>query len=148
MERKLIALVVVVLVLGLGGVSYVIYTQIHSPKIDDGSFTRFEKLEFTSAYAESSGGNYLIHMTIKNTGSASATIDSSTIFYNGSPATAYGTYAPTTTFGTLTLDAGNSTTLIITLPDGADSPWVSSMNIEVMIQTVAGRQYPKVIILP
>lgn len=122
-----------------------------------GSFTRFEKLEFTSAYAtyvpKSPGldnANYTIYMKIKNTGSASATIDPDSIFYNGKPADAYGKYSPAPSFGMFTLEPGNSTIpqLIITLPGNSTSNWVSSMNVELMIQTTAGRQYPKVITLP
>lgn len=115
-----------------------------------GSFTRFEKLEFTSAYATYSGTNYVINMTIKNTGSASATIDPVTIFYNGKPASAYiAPYTPSPSFNTpIVLDPGNATSQWITMQGGSGSYWQSSMNLEVMIQTTAGRQYPKVITLP
>jgi len=118
------------------------------------SFTRFEKLEFTSAWAAYNSGTspyYNISMTVKNTGSAAATIDNSTIFYNGRPASAYSSFQPNAvigTTGTVPLDPGNSTTLAIILPAGSGSNWVSSMSIEVMIQTTAGRQYPKVVVLP
>lgn len=123
------------------------------------SFTRFEKLEFTSAYAlynSTIPQSYTIYMNIKNTGSAAATIDNSTIFYNGRPASAYGTtyltYMPIANFQTISLDPGNSTSFtIVLLAQSSTYPgsnWVSNMNVEVMIQTTAGRQYPKVVTLP
>jgi len=119
-----------------------------------GSFTRFEKLEFTSAYATFDGANnrFTIYMTLKNTGSAAATIDNSTIFYNGKPYNAYLTaYQPNMPLGTtgqISMDPGNSTSPTITLPGASGSSWVSGMTVEVMIQTTAGRQYPKVVVLP
>lgn len=58
------------------------------------SFTKYEKVEFTSAYADLTGGNFVAVMNFKNTGSATATVDSATIFYNGKPAVAFPT-APT-----------------------------------------------------
>lgn len=113
------------------------------------SFTRFEKIEFTSAYANFAGasGNYTIIMTLKNTGSAAATIDPATIFYNGKPAEAYIGDAPFANFQTFTMNPGNITqNLQILIKSGGN--FTSSMNLEVMIQTTAGRQYPKVITLP
>jgi FlaG/FlaF family flagellin (archaellin) len=117
------------------------------------SFTKYEKVEFTSAYADYDAGTsyYNISMVLKNTGSAAATVDNSTIFYNGKPADApaYEGFAPVANFASFTMIPGNVTSgLTIDLKGGTDSPWASGMTVEVMIQTAAGKQYPKVITLP
>jgi archaellum component FlaG (FlaF/FlaG flagellin family) len=128
------------------------------------SFTRFEKLEFTSGWAKLyykgsvypnnnsknfANDTYVVFLSLKNTGSASAGIDPATIFYNGKPYNAYTTYAPSVNLtSTKSLDPGSSTLLDLFLPAQTGSIWVSSMSVEVMIQTTAGRQYPKVIVLP
>jgi len=123
-----------------------------------GSFTRFEKLEFTSAWASySQSSGYTINLMLKNTGSASATIDASSIMYNGKPDIAYGSFAPTANLNTsalpipktrVTLEPGAAINATITLKNTVGTPWVSSMSVEVMIQTTAGRTYPKVVVLP
>jgi len=108
------------------------------------SFTRFEKLEFTTAYATVDNNNFFINMTIKNTGSATATIDKDSILYNGRPASAY--TGVTANFNATTLDPGQSATGTITLPKG--STWGSGMTVEIMLHTAAGKDYPKVVVLP
>ena len=109
------------------------------------SFTRFEKLEFTTAYATVDNDNFVINMTIKNTGSATATIDKDSILYNGRPANAY-TDKVNATFNAMTLEPGQSATGTITLPK--DSTWRSGMTVEIMLHTAAGKDYPKVVVLP
>jgi len=108
------------------------------------SFTRFEKLEFTTAYATVSTNQYNITMTIKNTGSATATIDTGSILYNGRPASAY--TSVNATFSPTTLDPGQSATGTIILPKG--DTWNSGMTVEIMLHTAAGKDYPKVVVLP
>lgn len=113
------------------------------------SFTKYEKLQFISAYAASNtNGTYTIHMTLKNTGTATATIDPATIFYNGKPGNAYPlTDVPVTNFPLTPYDPGKgSGDLTILLPN-AGGTWTSGMSVEVMIQTTSGSQYPKVIVL-
>jgi len=110
-----------------------------------GAFTRYEKLEFVSAYAEKDG-NFKIHIRLKNTGSADATID--LWFFNGKPANStddkWGVSIPDDLNGT-TLKPGDTKEGTIDL---TGSDWKSGMTVEIMVQTVAGRQYPKSIILP
>jgi FlaG/FlaF family flagellin (archaellin) len=118
------------------------------------SFTKYEKVEFTSGYADlnSTGTTFTTILNFKNTGSATAMVDNATIFYNGKPAVGYGTSAPSallnmsftsTTLNLLPGEIGNAT---ITMTRGGT--WVSGMTVEIMIQTSAGKQYPKVITLP
>jgi FlaG/FlaF family flagellin (archaellin) len=115
-----------------------------------GSFTRFEKLEFVSGYvSDANSDHFNITVTLKNTGSADATID--LVFLNAKPSSAYGTTVSNVTItytGATTLKPGDSTSAVLTLSRGTGTVWKSGMSVEVMIQTVAGRQYPKTINLP
>jgi FlaG/FlaF family flagellin (archaellin) len=114
------------------------------------SFTKYEKIEFTSAYTDLIGTNYVVTMDVKNTGSAAATIDPTYIMYNGKPATAVIYAAPNTpvpSFASITLNPGDSRTgLTIDLPTG--TVWQSGMTVELTLHTTAGKDYPKVITLP
>jgi hypothetical protein len=96
-------------------------------------------------------------MTLKNTGSADATID--LILLNGRPSNTYSRNdAVTITFdgqefpnNRPTIVPGNETTGYIILQKSTETQptvWKSGMTLEILVQTVAGRQYPKSIILP
>ena len=120
------------------------------------SFTKYEKIEVSSAYAvlddndtplDPSDDFFLLTMDLKNTGSATATIDSSYILYNGKPATGY-TDAPVPAGLDVTLEPGKVAQGTITFPKVADGDWSAGMTVEVMLHTVAGKDYPKVITLP
>jgi flagellin-like protein len=131
-----------------------------------GAFTRFEKLEFVSAYTEVGTNDtglpvFNISIRLKNSGSADATIDM--IFLNGKPIDSYINKPINTVyvyasshFGQNTLKPGDSIDGYILLlkykeadENGAKySPWKPGMTVEVMVQTVSGRQYPKSVILP
>ncbi|MGA3192023.1 MAG: archaellin/type IV pilin N-terminal domain-containing protein [Candidatus Bathyarchaeia archaeon] len=124
-----------------------------------GSFTRFEKLQFTSAWANTnSSSGWAIYMMINNTGSAPATIIASNILYNGKPASAYATpysdqpkvYLNGTLNADVSLNPGQGLgNAIVSLPSGTGgSDWSSGMTVEITIQTAAGNQYPKTIQLP
>ena len=111
------------------------------------SFTRFEKLEFSSAYVEDVSGNYFVHIKIKNTGSAALTIDS--ILLNGKPVDAYavnGSDTVVVSWVSQTLEPGQQTDGTIQLTKGIK--WTSGMSVEVTIHTTSGRDYPKVVVLP
>jgi len=112
------------------------------------SFTKYEKIEFTSAYTVTSGTDFVVHMDLKNTGSAAATVDPSYLLYNGMPATAFPTaYRPAPTFTTFTLQPGqNQTDITINFAMGGN--WTSGMTIELTLHTAAGKDYPKVVTLP
>jgi FlaG/FlaF family flagellin (archaellin) len=101
------------------------------------SMTRYEKVQFVSAYANSDSQ---VAFNVKNTGTSPATIDVSTIFINGRPD------------GTITWQTGNSTATM--QPGDALGGTIdftalpSGTSVEVMIQTTSGNQYPKVVVLP
>jgi len=124
-------------------------------------FTRFEKLEITSAYADLTGGNFVITLNFKNTGSAAATI--SDVLLNGKPASAYGTavssalvtcgtssYDFVVSGGTVSVPIGSEGNLVVTAPLTVPptTPFVSGVSIELTIHTSAGKDYPRVVVLP
>lgn len=117
------------------------------------SFTKYEKVEFVSAYPDQNTTYYTITLKLRNTGSAAATVDNSTIFYNGKPsdASSYIGSAPIcvlngTFDATVTMLPGESATVVVYMLKG--SVWTNGMTVEVMIQTSGGSQYPKVVNLP
>jgi hypothetical protein len=127
------------------------------------SFTKFEKVEFTSIYADPQkyynatiqqpDGNYFngtaftVFITLKNTGTAAATINN--IFLNSRPYdTAYDNITQSNIVGT-TLAVGQALAPrgLITLPLNAGI-WSSGMSVQVEIQTAAGRTYSNTVVLP
>jgi len=125
-----------------------------------GAFTRFEKLEFASGYAvyNEVTKDFDIVIRVKNTGSADATVD--LVFLNAKPSKDYTladavTITPAAFIGT-TLRPGDETSATISITRAVQDPvtglwstvWKSGMTVELTVQTVAGRQYPKVIVLP
>lgn len=114
------------------------------------AFTKYEKLEFTTAYAtkDTVAGTFTVHMTVKNTGSATATIDVPSILYNGKPFDGYAVLPlPSASFTpSVTMNPGEQATGTIVFTEGSE--FVSGMTVEIMIHTVAGHDYPKVVMLP
>ena len=143
-----------------------------------GTFTRFEKLEFVSAYAVkyviNSGKNaFNITISVKNSGTSPATVTK--FFFNGIPDTTvnstnikegktleenvglrilYGSTAESSFKAdgtTVTINPGETKTFSIHMLDGAiigSGYAVSGVSLEITIQTAAGNQYPKTITLP
>jgi flagellin-like protein len=112
------------------------------------AFTKYEKLEFTTAYAiKTTTGTpfFTVYMIVKNTGSATATIDTPSILFNGKPASGYAT-TPTVWFNQTTLNPGEVARGNINMTESSE--WIGGMTVEIMMHTVAGKDYPKVIMLP
>ncbi len=125
------------------------------------SFTGVEKLEVVNAYADKQPDNsWLIHITVKNTGTKPATIDGvfingkagdiNSINYNVNNGAATGT-------GTFTLNPGDSAEVTFyLLPDGYNgtqtSPttdtFSSGQTVSIVIHTASGGQYPATVTLP
>jgi len=134
-----------------------------------GTFTRYEKLEIMSAYADhdSTYSCWRIIVTLRNTGSASATIN--LILLNGRPLDIYNitddqkndphyyakVFNVTDTTDTdvtrnlmtsgISLAPGNKIKLQINVPDVR---FASGQSVEVTFHTAAGSDYPKVVTLP
>jgi len=113
-----------------------------------GTFTRFERLEITSAYAEKGKGTaeetiFTIYMVVNNTGSASATINE--IFINGKPHDAAG--AEASDFIGKTIDPGGGIGGKITLSTDKIK-YISGQTVEIVLHTASGKDYPKSVLLP
>jgi flagellin-like protein len=120
-----------------------------------GLYTRYEKIEFVGAYAEydATGTKWTITITVKNTGSADATIDN--ILLNGKPysqindATVTAKYDSTDLATTpLSLKVGAEDDIVITITPGSDSTFKSGVSVEVRLHSAAGQEYPKTVALP
>ena len=107
--------------------------------IDRTTIQKYEKLQITSAYPTFTGNQYAISMTIKNIGTAIATLDPTTVFLNGKPTSAYTADNVKVLFNgksaALRLQPGNVANGTITLNSGTD--FVSGMNVSVMVQTTS-----------
>lgn len=119
------------------------------------SFTKFEKVEWTSVYADpplSNPGNFTVNINLKNTGTAAATIQN--IFLNGRPWDKGFTGVTQSNLVNQTLVVGASTNnAYIMLPTdsigiGGYPVWTSGSSVEVQIQTTAGRTYSDTVVLP
>jgi len=118
------------------------------------SFTKFEKIEFSSVYADppTAGnlGNFTVNILLKNSGTQAATI--SNIFLNTRPwDKAYIGVTQQNLINT-TLLAGESTIdakIFLPINTPASSPnWSHGNSVQVEIQTAAGRTYPYTVVLP
>jgi len=109
------------------------------------NMTRYEIIQFKRAYAPSTTE---VDIVLKNTGSALATLDSKTVFANGhlippdDVVFTAGANCTDNLDGTFTMAAGGEVTGVITL-----NGYSSGATVEIMIQTTAGYQYPKIIVL-
>jgi len=122
------------------------------------TFTRFEKLEVTSAYATSAtGGGWTIYVTVKNTGSADATITS--IMINGVPTTDTALSSsitwttpnkdPATT--PVSIPVGSTTTFQFGLANTAkigNGQATSGITLNIVLHSAAGKDYPASVTLP
>jgi FlaG/FlaF family flagellin (archaellin) len=119
-----------------------------------GSFTKFEKVEFTTAYVTGDqASGYTVVMNLKNTGTAAASVDPTLTLYNGKPSSAYVIAGPINevavtipTSGLVTMNPGQPGAMTVTLRGGTD--FVSGMTLEIMLHTTGGKDYPKVVTLP
>jgi flagellin-like protein len=111
-------------------------------------FTRFEKLEITTAYAVAinkpfSGWN--ITLEVKNTGTTAVTITD--VLINGIPSSAYTEVLQNGT--NVYLNTGESKVIMITIPTQADSyTFTAGQAVTVTIHTAGGQDYPKTVTLP
>lgn len=123
-----------------------------------GIFTRFEKLEISAAWATGSGTTGEVHLRVKNTGSAVATITD--IMVNGVPLSDVtsvdvteisntGSTDNSFTDGSLTVDPGDEFELTI---EGSDydstNGWLSGVTYEITLHTATGKDYPKAVAIP
>lgn len=109
------------------------------------SFTKFEKVEWISIYADPpTAGSFRIYVSLKNTGSAAATIDN--IFIDSRPINSFPNVNQTNLINT-TLNIGSPRSGSIYLPV-VGGTWSSGNTVAVTISTAAGREYPNFVVLP
>jgi flagellin-like protein len=109
-----------------------------------GLYTRYEKLEISSIYAEYDATNtkWTITVTVKNTGSADATIDN--VLLNGKP---YDTVSAEPDVELpVSLTVGSQKVIKITISSGGS--FASGVSVEVRLHTAGGQEYPKTVTLP
>jgi len=110
-----------------------------------GTFTRYERLEITYAYADWDDVNeqWIITLKIKNTGPSDATVDE--VFINGKPYTEY-TGVSLSENPSFTISSGSDKEIEVTIPLTAG--FDHGNTIEIKIHTSAGNEYPKQVSLP
>jgi flagellin-like protein len=103
-----------------------------------GLFTRFEKLEISYIYCsgKTNDGKPIITISVRNTGSATATIDE--VFINGKPD------IEARTALTTSLKPGESLSKIFTCA----STYASGTTLEVKLHTASGQEYYKAVVVP
>jgi len=108
------------------------------------SFTRYEKIQIVSAYAPNDN---TVNLSLKNTGTSAASLQTSTILINGQPLVSPAvTFSPAAnTNGVTTLQPGDSATVALDL---ASLKLSSGTSVQVTVQTASGDQYPQVVVLP
>ncbi len=111
-----------------------------------GIFTRFEKLEITSAYYD---GNNVV-LLVSNTGSADTSIDE--IYINGRPCLGQCNINPPIGGGnTYSMKVGTKNVRItIVNPPGTvtEGHWVSGTVYEIAVHTASGKTYPAAVLIP
>ena len=126
------------------------------------TFTRFEKLEVSSAYAVSSSGGWTVYVTAKNTGSADATITS--VMINGIPTTSISGISNWKVNATnvtptnddpgkkpITVPVGSTLNVQFTLPSGTkigSGTASSGITLNIVLHSAAGKDYPASVTLP
>ncbi len=125
-----------------------------------GLFTGFEQVQVAYIYAEwdQTNGQWTISLRATNTGTATATVDE--IFVNGIPLGDIGASATITVDGSnynqnnlvsgggtgFPLPAGSTAEIEITITPAMG--FAHGQSVEVKIHTVAGKEYPKLVVLP
>ena len=124
-----------------------------------GIFTRFEKLEITTAVYDPT--NEDVELLVKNTGSSAATIDD--IYVNGRPIGQQlfeavsdgdmvhppGGGANPCTSGTtgITCEPGQYVIISVTSPQSTGQ-WVHGVTYEIAVHTASGKLYPAAVLIP
>jgi flagellin-like protein len=112
-----------------------------------GIFTRFEKLEITSIFAQAAadGGTQVV-LTVRNTGSADATIDD--IYVNGIPCAGRCNINPPNQF--IRMPVGHQQQIIIgnPPPQVTNGQWQPGVSYEVAVHTASGKMYPAAVLIP
>ena len=120
------------------------------------TFTRYEKLEYTAAYAVAEENGWTVSLSLRNSGSATATVNN--IMINGIPYTQIKiteenitvTVIPDVAGEPQSVNPGGSIDITIQIPakEYQAGNFTSGVSVEIVVVTAAGNQYPKTIVLP
>ncbi len=110
-------------------------------------YTRLEKLEISSVVVTKGTSNYTITMSVKNTGSADATIDGVQI--NGKQISQYSSPVVTAVYNPVSgsVVAGGTSTVTITVAGQNIAPFTAGTTLEVKLHTAGGKDYPQMVTL-
>jgi len=110
-----------------------------------GIFTRFEKLEITSIYAQAADGGIQVVLTVRNTGSADATIDD--IYVNGIPCREHCNINPNPP---IPMPVGQNVQIAVNNPPPqvTQGQWQPGVSYEVAVHTASGKTYPAAVLIP
>lgn len=110
-------------------------------------YTRLEKVEISSVVVNKGTSNYTITMSVKNTGSADATVDN--VMINGKILTQYTSPVVTATYSPVggAIVAGSTSTVTISIPTQSIPPFTPGTTLEVKLHTAAGKEYPQMVTL-
>jgi hypothetical protein len=112
-----------------------------------GIFTRFEKLEITSAYYDGTTRNVIL--IVRNTGSSDTSIDD--IYINGIPCLGQCGINPAVGGGsTYLMKTASQVQINIAHPPNqvTGGQWVSGNSYEVSVHTASGKSYPVAVLIP
>jgi flagellin-like protein len=115
------------------------------------TFTRFEKLEVTNAFAVANGTNtekpgWTVKVTVKNTGSADATI--TTVMINGIPANSTVLSTPTLP-ASITVGGQSEFSIYLQRETTIGSTLLTpGITLNIVLHSAAGKDYPASVTLP
>jgi len=152
-ERKAISPVIATVILVAVAITVAVGVSYWMGGISS-QYTQFEKVEIATGYAQSITGGWNITISVKNSGSAAATITD--VFVNDVPIDAYGSKAlPAAGTSTtdvpaagLPLTTGQEATIYVVIASGGTSTLSSGTTVNIKLHSAGGMDYIKLIRLP
>jgi flagellin-like protein len=112
-----------------------------------GIFTRFEKLEITSIYAQAANETQTqVVLIVRNTGSADATIDD--IYVNGIPCGGAAGACNIDPAPPIRMPVGHQQQITVGNPPVTNNQWQAGVSYEVAVHTASGKMYPAAVLIP
>jgi len=152
-ERKAISPVIATVILVAVAITVAVGVSYWMGGISS-QYTQFEKVEIATGYAQSITGGWNITISVKNSGSAAATITD--VFVNDVPIDAYdskalpaaGTSTTDVPATGLPLTTGQESTIYVVIASGGASTLSSGTTVNIKLHSAGGMDYIKLIRLP
>lgn len=148
-KRKAVSPVIVTVILVAIAITITVAVSFWMGGISS-QYTHFEKVEIQVGYAYSVAGGWNVSLTLKNSGSATSTIQH--CFVNEKPVDGFNATGiiadeihvsfPDTG---LTLESGESTTVYVYISDGTVTKLTSGTTVNIELNSAAGMEYVKLI---